>query len=234
MYRNSLFLSILLVVSIFFFDTAILSREIPEPKNLDTILTEMEKANAAFKTMKADIVYTRTIPLLESTETSQGEMSYKKPKKLYLKFYPPRNEVNIVDGKYLWVYHPAEKQVEKYEMNESRQSSQGVNFFEFGYGESVNVVKKDYKITLLDTKEEGKKRFYLLDLQPKDPKSRYSGIRLWVEDGFWLPGRIELYESDGEVVNVIELKNMKLNKGMSDKLFIFDVPRGVEVIEPTK
>ena len=75
------------------------------------------------------------------------------------------------------------------------------------------------------------KRFYILDLQPKDPKAQYSDIRLWVEEGVWLPSRIELYESQGEVVNVIELKNIKLNKGMSDKLFVFDVPRGVEVIE---
>jgi outer membrane lipoprotein-sorting protein len=57
---------------------------------------------------------------------------------------------------------------------------------------------------------------------------------LWIEEGFWLPGRIELYESTGEVVNVIDLKNIKLNKGMSDKLFMFDVPKGVEVIEPLK
>jgi outer membrane lipoprotein-sorting protein len=98
-------------------------------KDLDSVLMEIEKANSAFKTLKANIVYTRTITLLESTETSQGEMSYKKPKKLYLKFYPPRNEINIMDGKYVWVYHPAEKQVEKYEMNHGKQSSQGMSFF---------------------------------------------------------------------------------------------------------
>src|SRR3990167_1773509 len=183
---------------------------------------------------RTGIVYTRTITLLESTEVSEGELSYKKPKRMYLKFYPPRNEVNVVDGKYVWVYHPSEKQVEKYEMIDSRQSSQGVSFFEFGYGESVEAAKKDYTISLLDTKEDGKKRFYILDLQPKDPKAQYSDIPLWVEEGVWLPGRIELYESQGEVVNVIELKNIKLNKGMSDKLFTFDVPRGVEVIELLK
>ena len=71
-------------------------------------------------------------------------------------------------------------------------------------------------------------------MKPNDPKSQYSDIRLWVEEGFWLPGKIELYESGGEVVNIIELKDIKLNKGMSDKLFIFDVPRGIEVIEPFK
>ena len=231
MYKNRLIVFTLLIAGIFVFNTLVLSREISKPKNLGDILSEMEKANTAFKTLKASIVYTRTITLLESTEISEGELSYKKPKRMYLKFYPPRNEVNVVDGKYVWVYHPSEKQVEKYEMIDSRQSSQGVSFFEFGYGESVEAAKKDYTITLLDTKEDGKKRFYILDLQPKDPKAQYSGIRLWVEEGVWLPGRIELYESQGEVVNVIELKNIKLNKGMSDKLFVFDVPRGIEVVE---
>ena len=231
MYKSRMIVFAFLIAGIFLFNTLVLSREIAKPKNLGDILSEMEKANTAFKTLKASIVYTRTITLLESTEISEGELSYKKPKRMYLKFYPPRNEVNVVDGKYVWVYHPSEKQVEKYEMIDSRQSSQGVSFFEFGYGESVEAAKKDYTITLLDTKEDGKKRFYILDLQPKDPKAQYSGIRLWVEEGVWLPGRIELYESQGEVVNVIELKNIKLNKGMSDKLFVFDVPRGVEVVE---
>lgn len=230
--NRSAFLTLLLA-GIFFFITPLFSGEISKPKSLDEALAEMEKANAAFKTFKANIVYTRTITLLESTEVSEGELSYKKPKRMYLKFFPPRNEVNVVDGKHAWVYHPAEKQVEKYEMNDNGQSS-GAGFFEYGYGESVAAAKKNYTITLLSIKEDGKKRFYVLNLQPRDTKSQYSNIRLWVEEGFWLPGVIELYESGGEVVNIIELKNIKLNKGMSDKLFIFDVPRGVEVIEPLK
>lgn len=119
-------------------------------------------------------------------------------------------------------------------MDRGKQSSQGLSFFEFGYGESIPAVRRDYTISLLETKDEGEKRFYILDLLPKNKKSQYSDIRLRVEEGFWLPDRIDLYESDGEVINSIELKNIKLNKGMSDKLFIFDVPRGVEVIEPMK
>lgn len=233
MYKNKLIVFIFFIMSLYLFHTEVLSKEVRTGKDITEVLVEMEKANSAFKTLKADIVYTRTIVLLESTEISQGEMSYKKPKKLYLKFYPPRNEVNIVDGRYIWVYHPSEKQVEKYEIG-SKQSSQGMSFFEFGYGESVAAAKKNYKITLLGTKEEGKKRFYTLDLSPKDPKSQYTNIRLWVEEGSWLPNKIELYESEGEVVNTLELKNIKLNKNISDKLFTFDAPRGVEVIEPFK
>lgn len=232
--KSNFILPIALVSCIFFFQGTGLSKEVPAGKDLDEVLAEVEKANNAFKTLKADITFTRTITLLESTEVSKGEMNYKKPKRLYLKFHSPRNEINVVDGKYVWVYHPVEKQVERYSMERGKQSSQGLSFFEFGYGESVQAVKKDYNITLVEIRDEGKKRFYILDLQPKDPKSQYSNIRLWVQEGFWLPERIELYESAGEVVNSIDLKNIKINKGMSDKLFIFDVPRGVEVIEPLK
>lgn len=234
MKKNKFILFAFFILNVFVFNRQAFSRETPVLKNMDDVLAEIDKANTAFKTLKADIKFTRTITLLESTETSQGEMHYKKPKKLYLKFHPPRNEINIVDGKYVWVYHPAEKQVEKYEMDKNKHSSQGLDFFEFGYSESVESAKKDYTITLREMKEEGKKRFYILNLRPKDQKSQYSDIRLWVEEGFWLPVRIELYESEGEVINIIELKNIKLNKGMSDKLFIFDAPRGVEVIEPFK
>lgn len=233
-YKNKFILPIVLISCILFFQRIGLTKEVSAEKNLGEILTEIEKANNAFKTLKADMTLTRTITLLESTEVAQAEMSYKKPKRLYLKFRAPRNEINVVDGKYIWVYHPAEKQVEKYDMAGGKQSSQSLSFFEFGYGESVRAVEKDYTVSLLETKNEGKKRFYILDLLPKNPKSQYSDIRLWVEEGFWLPVRIELHESAGEVVNCIELKNIRLNKGMSDKLFIFDVPKGVEIIEPLK
>lgn len=234
MYKNRFILLFLfLVMNSFLSHKLVFSREASGQKDLTEILNEMEMANAAFKTMKANIIYTRTIALLESTESSHGEISYKKPRRLYLRFAPPRDEINIIDEKHVWVYRPAKKQVEKYDVG-SGESSHDAGFLDFGYGAAVGKARKDYNITLLDTKEEGKKRFYLLDLSPKDPRSHYSNIRLWVEEGFWLPGTIELYESDGEIVNIIELKNIKLNKSISDKLFRFDIPKGVEVIEPFK
>ncbi|MGQ3683799.1 MAG: LolA family protein [Candidatus Loosdrechtia sp.] len=232
MYKNRFTLLLLfLFVNIFLSCGLALSRETSAREDLTDIFNEMEIANTAFKTMKADIVYTRTIALLEYTEVSHGEISYKKPRRLYLKFAPPRDEINIIDEKHIWIYRPAKKQVEKYDAGSS-DPSRGTSFLDFGYGSAVGKIRKDYDITLLDTKEEGKKWFYLLDLSPRDPRSHYSNIRLWVEEGFWLPNKIELYESDGEIVNIIELKNIKLNKSISDKLFRFDVPRGVEVIEP--
>jgi len=207
------------------------SKESETWKELDEVLSEVEKADKKFKTIKADIVFTRSIPLLDSTEKYNGEMRYKKPKRLFLKFFPPRNEINIMDGEHLWVYHPEQKQAEKYKLK-NNYAHQNLHFFDWGYGQSVAAAKKNFKITLSDTKETEGKRFYILDLQPKGNDSQYSNVRLWIEEDFWLPGKVELYESGGEVVNIIEMKNIVLNKRIPDKLFEFDVPWGVEVIEP--
>lgn len=166
--KSNFILPIALISCIFFFQGTGLSKEVPAGKDLDEVLAEVEKANNAFKTLKADITFTRTITLLESTEVSKGEMNYKKPKRLYLKFHSPRNEINVVDGKYVWVYHPVEKQVERYSMERGKQSSQGLSFFEFGYGESVQAVKKDYNITLVEIRDEGKKTI----LHPGSPAKR--------------------------------------------------------------
>lgn len=225
----SLFASALII---FLVNRASLCSEQAKRKTLDEVLLAIEKADGEFKTMRANIAITRTIPLLDSTEVSRGKMHYKKPDRLHLKFDPPRDEVNIIDGKHLWIYHPKAKQVEKYAVNKGERTAQSIHFFGFGYGESVASAKKDYTISLADTMEAGKKCFYALDLTPKSTSSQYAKIRLWIEEGVWLPVKIELHESGGEVVNLIEFESITLNSRMSDKLFMFDPPKGVEIIEP--
>lgn len=203
--------------------------------SLEEILEKVEDANAKLVTMEADIKYSRVITLLDSEDTSSGELKYKKPKKVYLIFLPPRNEINVIDGSYIWVYHPEEKQVEKYEMSSGANASQGMDIFDLGYESSIEKIKQDYNITLLDdiSTEEGK--LFHIELIPKESiESDYSRYLLWVKEGLWLPVQFQLFESDGEIVNTIELSNIRINTEMPDKVFVLDLPENVEIIEPFK
>ena len=205
-------------------------------KDKEQILDEVERANKAFESIEADLTYTKIIPLLEVNEVSTGEIRYKKPNKAYIKFTAPRNEINVIDGEYVWIFHPEARQVEKYRTRDKTQAPQGMSFFELGYKSSVAEANKRYEISLIEKKVEKGKRFYVLELIPKANQAddRYSKIHLWIEEGFWLPSVIELFESEGEVLNKIELNNISLNKPIPDKVFQFVVPKGVEVIEPFK
>jgi outer membrane lipoprotein-sorting protein len=209
--------------------------QILDDNGLEEILKKVEEANAKLKTMEADIKYSRVISLLDSEEISDGKLKYKKPKKINLRFFPPRNEINVIDGSYVWIYHPEERQVEKYKMNSDTDAPQGVDIFDIGYEYDVEKIKENYDVTLLDdiSTEEG--TLFHIELIPKESfDSDYSRVLLWIKEGLWLPVQFQLFESDGEIVNTIELSNIRINPEIPDNTFVLDLPDDVEIIEPFK
>ena len=203
--------------------------------SLDDILKKVEDANADLKTMDADIKYSRVISLLDSEEVSLGYLQYKKPKKLNLNFFPPRNEINVIDGTYIWIYHLEEKQVEKYQISSDLDSPQGMDIFDLGYEYTTDKAKENYTITLLDDIATEEEALYHIELIPKDTfDSEYERILLWIREGLWLPVQYQMFESDGEIINTIELTNIQINPDIPDEIFVLDLPEDVEILEPFK
>jgi len=204
-------------------------------KKLEEILLKVEDASLRLKTMEADIQYTRVISLLDSEEISHGELKYKKPKMMRINFFPPRNDVTVFNGSHIWIFHPEENQIEKYEMNDNANAPQEVDLFEFGYEYSVEKIKKKYTISLLDDITSTKGTIFHLELIPKDStESQYSRILLWVNNTEWLPIQFQLFESDGEIINTIELSNIHMNSEIPDKTFSLELSGDVEILEPFK
>ncbi|MHC4196307.1 MAG: LolA family protein [Planctomycetota bacterium] len=205
-----------------------------EKLDLETVLDNMDLASMDFKSIDADVTYTRIIFLLDEEEVAEGTLRYKIPRKLRLEFEPPRDEIDVSDGKYFWIYKPGEKQVEQYRLAEGETTE--LNFFEFGYEGSVEKARKNYIIEMVPNSdaEADDESIYVLKLTPKPSMEnpQYNEIMLWVDDGIWLPVRMDLYESDGEVINRIELWDIKINEAVDDDVFEFKVPPGVEVVEP--
>ncbi len=202
--------------------------------DLDEILTNVEEANSKLDTMEAEIKYSRVITLLDSEEVSIGFLQFKKPKLVNVNFFPPRSEINVIDGSYLWIYHIEERQVEKYEMS-GDDSPQGVDIFELGYDYTAEKVKRNYEITLLDVISTEEETLFHLELIPRKTfDSEYDRTLLWIKEGLWLPVQYQLFESDGEIINTIQLAHIENNTEISDKEFVLNLPDDVEIIEPFK
>ena len=202
--------------------------------DLDEILTNVEEANSELDTMEAEIKYSRVITLLDSEEVSIGFLQFKKPKLVNVNFFPPRSEINVIDGSYLWIYHIEERQVEKYEIS-GNDSPQGVDIFELGYDYTAEKVKRNYEITLLDVISTEEETLVHLEFIPRKTfDSEYDRTLLWIKEGLWLPVQYQLFESDGEIINTIHLTHIEINTEISDKEFVLNLPDDVEIIEPFK
>jgi outer membrane lipoprotein-sorting protein len=202
--------------------------------DLDEILANVEEANSKLDTMEAEIKYSRVITLLDSEEVSVGFLQFKKPKLVNVNFFPPRSEINVIDGSYLWIYHIEERQVEKYEMS-GDDSPQGVDIFELGYDYTAEKVKTNYEATLLDVISTEEETLFHLELIPRKTfDSEYDRTLLWIKEGLWLPVQYQLFESDGEIINTIELSHIEINTEIPDNVFVLSLPDNVEIIEPFK
>lgn len=207
-----------------------------EQLNLEQVMAKVEQAQKALETLRADIAHTRQILLLEVKETMSGRLLFKAApkecKKLLITFTKPEKQMNLIEGNKVTVYTPSKKQAEEYELDKA--TSGKVKAFGIGFMESAAVAKKDFDITLLGHEALDGTPTAKIEMKPKPGRDSgpYDKVVIWFETERWVPLMIKLFESDGEVITVIRLTKVELNKRIRDWELKLKLPRGTEVIRP--
>ena len=219
------------------------------PAQLKEVLRQMESANKKVTAVRARIRYEQAIPLLDEKEEAPGTLIFKKPDLLIIKLGKPRREDIHCDGKFWWVTSHKDRQVEIYKAARSGQGNQEAAFLRFGYNQSVRELLKEYEIVLAGKStrkaaqttganakgEKAKKRTvtdYALKFTPRSEEAaaRYSRIEISVADDHWLPHRIVLHESDGEVVQRFTLEDITVNPDLKDAQFRYRPPKRYTIV----
>ena len=209
------------------------------PEELKKVLEHLDEANKTLEDATARVRYRRQIPLLDESEESDGKLKFKKPDLLHLKLKKPRNEEIYSTGKRWWIVSHDEKQVEVYEAAENQGNVSEASFLSFGYGQSSHKLLEDYRGALRHKRQqkgdggEEKLTVWTLRFTPRDrdAPARFAAIEVEVASDLWLPRRIVLHESDGEIIHKFILKNISLNEGLKKKSFSYEPPKGYSVLQ---
>ncbi len=195
--------------------------------DLDSILKEMDKRQKEIKDLRTNFSQEKALELLEEKLISRGKMKYKKPDRMSWEYFKPDPLLMIIEGKKMWLYYPDMKVAEKYDL---AMAGETLGLF-MGFGKSMDYLKKNYQIRLL----EKEKNFCSLELIPrKEEELRYvSRIVLWIDTKEYWPVKTKIFEPNGDTT-LIEFKNIEINTEIPDSEFEFQVPKGVEVVEPLK
>ncbi len=207
------------------------------PLTLDHVLEQMQKAHDAMGALSAKIEHERAIPLLEEKEVRRGAVYFMKPRKLLIVFDKPEKEYDLIDDTKVIVYKPALKQAEAYDLK--GQGGKKVRVVGMGFMDSVVKAKEDFDFKLLGEEKLGDETFVQIQLTPKKGKERetepYNRIVLWVDEERWMPVRIRLFESDGEVITTIRFADIKVRAkpwwGLKKKMRL-KIPKNVEWVRP--
>jgi outer membrane lipoprotein carrier protein len=154
-----------------------------------------------------------------------GTLWLKKPRKMRWEYRSPKEKLFISDGKQVWFYLPAERQVRKTELK-SLEDLRSPLAFLLGKTKLENELRGLSKV--VDQAPAGAGNTLLRGV-PQSMADRVSEVQLEITPLDQIV-RILMTEADGATTE-FRFADLKENLGLSDARFKFTPPPGVETVE---
>ncbi len=211
----------LLSLTLFF----ILSSEVgAKDRDLDDIVSRVQKNYGTMKDYRASFSQESKIKAYPRPQLSSGETYFKKPGKMRWDYKKPEKQEIVTDGKTVWMYTPSLNQVMKADFEATNQSKVAQAFLS-----GMGNIKKDFHISLGEDDKKGEG--FKIVLVPKDENDSIKSLELTIDDRTYYVKKsvmTDVYDN----VTTVSFSDFKVNVGVSDKVFIFKIPEGVDIVTP--
>ena len=146
----------------------------------------------------------------------------KRPEKMRWEYTLPDEQIIVTDGHTLWMYRPDDQQV---------MVGQAPSFFGDGKGASflsdIRAIRRNFTVTL---EKSDRDEVYELKMLPHKADADIAAILILVaKETFEVVEIVTLNAYDDETR--IQLENFDYTPSLSDELFRFEVPEGVDVLQ---
>lgn len=166
-------------------------------------------------------------------EESEAKIMFKKPnlfKSIDMKPGAENQTISVSDGKFMWSYTPDTNEVLKIALPNVSEPTKN------DYISTISEFLNDTNIKLLGVENVDGRSTYLLETTPKetDGIGIYELIyksKIWVDKETWTPLRYEAYNNTGSPTMKLEIRDLKINTGIPDSEFKFEVPSGAKVVD---
>ena len=185
------------------------------------VVDAIQKQYDATNTFQARFIQKSFLKILGQSQKAEGTVAIKKPGQMKWDYKAPDRQILVSNDQGLWLYLPDEKQVTKMKP-QSIYSSNTPALFLAGRG------KLTKSFTIGKVTEEG--GLYFAELIPKDKAQNLSKMVLLADKkNFQIVGS-RVYDNLGNKTEML-FSNIQTNPSLEKKLFQFEVPKGVELID---
>lgn len=177
----------------------------------------------AITDFSADFVQTYRGGVLRKTTTESGTMAIKKPGRMRWAYTRPEDKLFVADGRKMYIYVPADRQVIVRDMPAGDEAAAPVLFLA-GKGQ----LARDFDAAYAEVPG-APPGSVALKLTPRTPQRDYESITLVVEEQTLRLRMLVARDNQGGT-STFTFRNLKENVGLPDKMFSFVIPRGADVI----
>ena len=188
---------------------------------LNEIVAKMDSAEKKIESLQFGFTQEIVYGITGERQSNSGEAVFQKPDNLYMKQQNPIEQVIVSNGRKVWIYTPAYRQVIVDKWKKWASSSM-IPASMTNFGESISDLRLKYDFTYAGVDNS----MYVLVLVPK--KKEQWQLKLWIDQESFLPVVTCL---TGENVSITtETSSLKVNPKLDIRMFNFQPPAGVEVL----
>jgi outer membrane lipoprotein carrier protein len=197
--------------------------------DMGVVVDKLQATCAKTQDLSAQFQQTVSYRSLNIVREGGGSFMVKRPGKVRWEYNRPEPRLFVTDGKTLWDYSPADKQVRVLEAGEAFSSRVPLSFLA---GDCD--LRREFTVSAVEhAATRGSTDLMILDLKPLHPEAGITRILLEVNLQTYIVGKTTAFDAAGNTT-VIALTNVTLNTGLSDRQFQFTPPADVSVVNPAK
>lgn len=184
----------------------------------------LQKKYDTVRDFSADFEHVYTGGALRRQLTERGRLQVKKPGRMRWEYTAPEKKSFVSDSVKLYAYIPGDRQVMVSSLPQGDQATTPALFLA-GQGN----LTRDFTATEVAPPKGSPGGARALKLVPKTPQAEFESLVLTVDAKTLGLRGLESVDSQGGTSSFLFI-NLKENVGLSDRDFIFTIPRGVDVI----
>ena len=193
----------------------------PAGPSATEVASALQKKYDSIRDFSADFEHHSEGGILRKKRLERGLVLVKKPGRMRWNYTSPEKKEFVSDGKHMYLYVPADRQVVRSPVPEADQATTAVLFLA-GKGS----LTRDFNVSFA---ADGGSDTYALRLQPKLKERDYDWLEVVVNRTTMQIRSLSAADAQGGRSTFV-FSNFKENPGLSDKTFEFKIPRGVDVV----
>jgi outer membrane lipoprotein carrier protein len=183
------------------------------------VLNEIQNRYEKTNDIEANFIQEYIGKVMRQPHRGEGKVFFKKKGMMRWDYTVP-NQKLISDGHTLWYYQPEEKQVLVSDISKMIKEKTPLE----------GNLGRDFTLLNLNESASQKEDHYMVELAPKEPLVSLTKLILTVDKKTYTVLQTDVFDGLGNVTRT-RFIDIKTNGGLSNSLFHFTIPPGVDVLK---
>lgn len=196
-----------------------------ETPPIDETINRLQQVYENTRDFQAGFIQETTVKSIRKTDIEEGIVYFKNPKQMLWDYKKPKAKKLIINASKAWLYLPQDKTVYTQQADQIFKSEALIKFLS-----GIGKLRDDFDIKYASPAASDKNGNYLLQLYPREKGASYQYLQMTIEKNDFNILQVSFDDVMGNST-ILKFSGLKMNSGLSSKLFQFQPPPGVSIFK---